>query len=100
MPKVTIQVQGRREEMEVAEGTHLLLEAAARGLSIPFRCTTGRCGTCRVQVQSGMEHLSDYTELELFRLKDAHLAVGCRLACQTFVYGDVTVQVPEEGKEA
>ncbi|MFC7440590.1 2Fe-2S iron-sulfur cluster-binding protein [Laceyella putida] len=94
MVKVNIQVEEEHWELEVAEGANLLLEAAARSVPIPFRCTTGRCGTCRVQVTAGADQCSDYTELELFHMDGADLASGDRLACQTFVYGDVSIKVP------
>jgi ferredoxin len=93
--KVTIHIGEKTFEMEVADDASLLLEAAARGIPVPFQCTTGRCGTCEVRVLEGMENLNDDNELELFRLEDLALASGGRLACQTFVYGDLTVKVPE-----
>jgi ferredoxin len=91
---VKIVVEGKTYEMKVRNGASLLLEATGRGIPVPFQCTTGRCGTCEVRVREGMENLSEHTELELFRLEDVSLAGGGRLACQTFVYGDVFVEVP------
>jgi hypothetical protein len=42
--KVTIHIGEKTFEMEVADGASLLLEAATRGIPVPFQCTTGRCG--------------------------------------------------------
>jgi ferredoxin len=95
---VKIDIAGQVYEMEVQEGTNLLLEAVSRSIPVPIQCTTGRCGTCRVYVVGGMENLNDYSELELYRLREEVLAVGGRLACQTYVYGDATFQV-KTGKE-
>lgn len=46
---------------------------------IPFACEEGICGTCVIEVEEGMENLSEYTQEELDFLGDP----GCeRLACQ------------------
>ncbi|MCM1985202.1 2Fe-2S iron-sulfur cluster-binding protein [Lyngbya confervoides] len=50
----------------------------------------GQCATCLVNITSGMENLSERTDFEQRRLKrkpDTY-----RLACQTLVYGPVSVQ--------
>jgi ferredoxin len=49
----------------------------------------GQCGTCVVEVLSGMEHLSERTAVEERKLRHRPTY---RLACQTLVYGDVTVR--------
>ncbi|MRG28177.1 2Fe-2S iron-sulfur cluster-binding protein [Laceyella tengchongensis] len=94
MAKVSIHVAGQTKEMEVAEGANLLLEAASRSIPIPFKCTTGRCGTCRVRVIEGSSQCSDYTEPELHHLNETDLASVRRLACQTFIHGDVAIEIP------
>jgi len=48
----------------------------------------GQCGTCIVEVLTGMENLSERTAVEVRKLKNPTY----RLACQTMVYGDVTVR--------
>ncbi|WP_124727794.1 2Fe-2S iron-sulfur cluster-binding protein [Staphylospora marina] len=93
---VTIVVEGKTYKMNAANGAGLWLEATVRGIPVPFRCTTGRCGTGEVRVREGMEHLSEHTELKWFRLMDGSLADGGRLACQPFVHGDVIVEAQGE----
>ncbi|MBA4542602.1 MULTISPECIES: 2Fe-2S iron-sulfur cluster-binding protein [Thermoactinomyces] len=99
LPRVKIELADQSYEFEVYDGANLLLEAASRSIPLPFQCTTGRCGTCRVHVQEGMENLSDYTDSELYRLGDEELVQGGRLACQLFVYGDVRISVNSEKSE-
>jgi ferredoxin len=99
LPIVKIELTDQSYKMDVYEGANLLLEAASGSIPIPFQCTTGRCGTCRVYVQEGMENLSDYTDSELYRLEDDVLAAGGRLACQSFVYGDIRISVKPEKSE-
>lgn len=51
----------------------------------------GQCGTCKVSIVSGMENLSDRTEIEKRRLQK--YPSNYRFACQTRVLrGNVVVQ--------
>jgi adenylate cyclase len=45
----------------------------------------GRCGTCRVHVNGGAEHLSPLNDIERTTLKRVGAAAGDRLACQARV---------------
>lgn len=49
-----------------------------------------KCGTCRVTITEGVEHLSEPTPFERKRKGDA--GVVQRLACQANVRGDVTLR--------
>ena len=67
----------------------LLLE---RGADIMFLCMGGSCGTCKVQVVAGAEHLepADDGELEHFSGNPG----AARLACQAYCRGtgDVVIE--------
>lgn len=87
MAKVTNQTMGVSAECE--SGAELKDVAQKGGLGIPFGCENGLCGTCLIQINSGMENLSEKTEQEEFTL-DARMAEpNMRLACQCKVNGDV-----------
>ncbi|MDH6148025.1 MULTISPECIES: 2Fe-2S iron-sulfur cluster-binding protein [Paraburkholderia] len=58
---------------------------------IPFKCGGGLCGTCKCKVESGLEHTDAVKEKEKRHLSDADLEAGYRMACQTFINGDVSV---------
>jgi ferredoxin len=58
---------------------------------IPFKCGAGLCGTCRCLVEQGIENTDKVKTKERKHLTDADLAAGYRMACQTFVNGDVSV---------
>jgi len=49
----------------------------------------GQCGTCVVEIVEGMENLSPKTEFENRKLKKK--PDNYRLACQTIVNGEVSV---------
>ncbi len=58
---------------------------------IPFKCGGGLCGTCRCHIDQGIEHTDAVKPKERKHLSDADLAAGYRMACQTFLKGDVSV---------
>jgi ferredoxin len=104
MPKVTF-VHGKdKQEIEVPEGGNLRQEALKhnvslyRGLEKYANCRgLGVCGTCKVLVKAGGENLSKPTLFEKGRLALMPFAtIGhegeMRLACQTTVNGDCTVE--------
>ncbi|WP_244259057.1 2Fe-2S iron-sulfur cluster-binding protein [Cupriavidus gilardii] len=58
---------------------------------IPFKCGGGLCGTCKCHIDSGLEHTDEVKAKEKKLLTEEELASGHRLACQTFVNGDISV---------
>jgi ferredoxin len=58
---------------------------------IPFKCGGGICGTCKCRIECGLEHTDEVKAKERKHLSDAQLAEGYRMACQTFVNGDISV---------
>jgi ferredoxin len=58
---------------------------------IPFKCGGGLCGTCKCKIERGIEHTDAVKEKERRHLNDAEIKAGYRMACQTFVNGDVSV---------
>jgi ferredoxin, 2Fe-2S len=77
----------------------ILRHAQDNTLDWMFACGgKGRCTTCKVVVLKGLENLEPKTPAELRFEKLGQLFKNERLACQTKVKGDITVQIPEEGK--
>lgn len=58
---------------------------------IPFKCGGGLCGTCKCKIESGIEHTDSIKDKEKRHLSDAEIENGYRMACQTFVNGDISV---------
>ena len=58
---------------------------------IPFKCGGGICGTCRCLIEVGREHTDAVKAKERKHLTEDDLASGYRMACQTFVTGNVSV---------
>ena len=73
------------------EATSLLRLSIREKGGIPFKCGGGICGTCKCRIEQGREHADAVKPKERRHLTEAELAEGYRMACQTFVAGDVAV---------
>jgi ferredoxin len=79
------------------ENSNLLRVSLREKGGIPFKCGGGLCGTCRCRIESGLAHTDAIKPKERKHLTDEEFAQGWRMACQTFVGGDVSVSwVPLE----
>lgn len=65
------------EEMMIDDGAPI--QECCEEAGVPFACTEGICGTCVIEVQEGMENLSDYSQEEEDFLGEKGTE---RLACQ------------------
>ncbi len=75
-------------------GRDLLSLLIDEGADISYLCMAGSCGTCRVRVCSGGQHLAPMTDAERYMLAGA--AGDQRLACQALVIGDGDVVVDQD----
>ena len=90
MPTINYATAGQTVDFPQGDEVNLLRVAIRNDIAMPWRCASGNCGTDRVKVESGAECLSAPRKRERDRLGDL-LQEGYRLACQTYVGGDVTV---------
>lgn len=58
---------------------------------IPFKCGGGLCGTCRCRIEAGLQNTDVIKDKERRHLTPEDFANGYRMACQTFVNGDISV---------
>jgi ferredoxin len=73
------------------ENSNLLRVSLREQGGIPFKCGGGLCGTCKCLIERGLEHTDAVKPKERRHLSEADLAQGYRMACQTFINGDVGV---------
>ena len=98
--KVKIKVENLDRAIECEVGRDLrsaLLEHGIeiyRGADKYLNCNgLGACRTCQIQVVEGAEGVSEPDIFEKYSpVKIIRPATGCRLACQTRVYQDVTIR--------
>lgn len=92
------------KEVEASFGSNLRFKAQENNIDIYTlmgkltQCGGyGQCGTCVVDIVSGMQNLSPRTAVEEKMLRKR--PSSCRLACQTIVNGDVSVETKPDKKE-
>jgi len=90
MPLITFITNGAKV-VSAPENSNLLRVSLRERGGIPFKCGGGLCGTCRCRIEVGLEHTDAVKAKERNHLSEADLAGGYRMACQTFVNGDVSV---------
>ena len=77
--------------VSLAEGGSLLRISIREKGGIPFKCGGGICGTCKCRIEKGLENTDAIKDKERNHLSEADFASGHRMACQTFISGDVSV---------
>jgi ferredoxin len=77
--------------VEAPPNSNLLRVSLREKGGIPFKCGGGLCGTCRCRVEKGREHTDEVKQKERKHMSPDDLANGYRMACQTFVNGNVSV---------
>lgn len=90
MPVITF-ISNDNKKIEVPEQSNMLRNSMRYEGGIPFRCGGGLCGTCKVKIEEGLEHTDKVKKHELKHLGEELISQGYRLACQTFINGDVKI---------
>lgn len=90
MPTIRFATSGREVAFDDDSEVNLLRVAIRHDCGVPYKCASGNCGTDRVHVDEGAEHLSPVRPKERDRLGEL-IDDGWRLACQTYASGDVTL---------
>lgn len=95
---VTFVTNGHKTVTAPVDSNLLRVSLREQG-GIPFKCGAGLCGTCRCLIEQGREYLDAVKPKERKHLTEDDIANGYRMACQTFVKGDVAVSwVPKENR--
>ncbi|MEO8217228.1 MAG: 2Fe-2S iron-sulfur cluster-binding protein [Acidobacteriota bacterium] len=88
MPRVTFADLGK--DAEFPEGKRLLDCAGEMQVLLSQVCGgDGACGTCRVEVIEGWDHLTEQTPDEIYK----EMEEPFRLSCQAKLIADVVVKV-------
>lgn len=90
MPRITFVTNGNLT-VEAPDNSNLLRVSLRERGGIPFKCGGGLCGTCRCRIESGLDHTDAIKPKERKHLSEEDFRLGYRMACQTFVNGDIAV---------
>jgi ferredoxin len=91
MPITVTFITNANKAVTVPESGSLLRISIREKGGIPFKCGGGLCGTCRCRIEKGLENTDAIKDKERNHLSEADFASGHRMACQTFINGDVSV---------
>lgn len=91
MPITVTFITNENKAVSAAEPGNLLRLSIRGQGGIPFKCGAGLCGTCKCKIERGLENTDAIKEKERKHLSEADFAAGHRMACQTFIHGDVSV---------
>ncbi|MEK9801977.1 MAG: 2Fe-2S iron-sulfur cluster binding domain-containing protein [Curvibacter sp.] len=90
--KVQIEfITADHKTVSVPADSNLLRVSLREQAGIPFKCGGGICGTCKCLIEHGIENTDEVKAKERKHLSDDDIAQGYRMACQTFVKGDIGV---------
>jgi len=91
MPFTITFVTNENKVVTLAEKANLLRTSIREKGGIPFKCGAGICGTCKCKIEKGLENTDAIKPKERKHLTEEQFAAGYRMACQTFLNGDVSV---------
>jgi toluene monooxygenase electron transfer component len=89
--KIHVQTKSGEFEYDCEQGENLLYAGLRQGLTLPYECATGTCGTCRARVQEGEIGLewADAPGLSYVNHEKNEL-----LMCRSTASGNCTLRVP------
>ncbi len=96
MASITFLTSGGKV-VQAPDNSNLLRVSLREKGGIPFKCGGGLCGTCKCLIESGRENTDAVKPKERNHLSPAEIEQGWRMACQTFILGDVSVSWVPKG---
>ncbi len=90
MPKITYLENG--QTIEVPAGTKFLDASQEHRAPHDFGCTVGSCGTCRLEIVEGADHVQPISDEERETIDMCTDAPKARLGCQLVIQGDIAVR--------
>lgn len=91
--KITFQTKAGAYDIECESEENLLFAGLRNGLSLPYECATGTCGTCRARVHEGDVDLAWSEAPGLSYVKQEKREV---LLCQAKARGECIMRVPAQ----
>ena len=87
---VTLKSSGKTFQVKPSQ---TILEAAMiAGITIPYGCRNGMCGSCKGQLVAGKVMLEDYQESALTEKEQLN---GLILCCKALATDDITIDIRE-----
>ena len=91
----TIIIRNKGVSVTSSAAVSILNSLLRDGVAINHVCGgKAQCGTCRIQIIEGDTYLSPMNERERIRFATIGNPPDTRLACQTYAFGDIVIDVP------
>lgn len=84
-----IKIQSSGAEFEIKPSQTILEGAIAAGITIPYGCQDGACGSCKGRIISGKFFLNDY---QSSALTDSDIKLGMTLYCKAMAQEDLVIE--------
>ena len=89
MTTYKIKIQSSGEEFEIKPSQTILEGAIAAGITIPYGCQDGACGSCKGKIISGKFFLNDH---QSSALTESDIKLGMTLYCKTMAQEDLVIE--------
>lgn len=90
MPVITVKTTNKK--IQVSQGENLMKTLLANQVPVASSCSgEGICHKCFLNIETGIENLSDPTPTEIYLVTEKEISASQRLSCQCVVLGDITV---------
>jgi CDP-4-dehydro-6-deoxyglucose reductase/ferredoxin-NAD(P)+ reductase (naphthalene dioxygenase ferredoxin-specific) len=91
---VQITLEGHGRPIPAEPGDTILASLLRAGVSFPFSCQAGNCGTCKCKLLYGSVLELEYSEQALAPQERSE---GVILACRAQVLGDTAIRLVDKG---
>ncbi|MBI3436353.1 MAG: 2Fe-2S iron-sulfur cluster binding domain-containing protein [Proteobacteria bacterium] len=91
--KITVETKGGEFNFDCEPTERILFAALRHGLTVPYECATGTCGTCRGRIMQGTAHVAWDAAPGFARLKRDK---GDVLMCQARPGTDCVLRIPAD----
>jgi ferredoxin len=94
-----IRIKGREETIPSNPAISILNLLQRNSVSIQTICGgRAQCGRCLIRIISGAEKMNTKNQREIIRLKAMNAEEDMRLACQSYIRGDIEIEIINTGR--
>lgn len=100
MASIKFHINNSTKTTSVQQGKTILQAALQGRVALPHKCGgKASCLTCKVKI-ADQSNVSEPGQKEIRKLGESNLAKQVRLGCQTRIFGEVQVSIPEDPYKA
>ena len=89
MTTYKIKIQSSGEEFDIKPSQTILEGSIAAGITLPYGCQDGACGSCKGKIISGKFFLNDH---QSSALTESDIKLGMTLYCKTMAQEDLVIE--------